>query len=157
LPPPPRAAIILFSEEESVMASQPFATGRCLCGSVTFTLLAPPVGTGQCHCKDCQRASGTGHMSIARFRKADVTRDGPTTRYASAADSGNVNTRHFCTTRGSRLFGENSAHPDLVNVAIGCVDNNDWFTPDRIVYAKDRPRWDVTSTGVPNFDRMPAG
>jgi hypothetical protein len=24
-----------------------------------------------------------------------------------------------------------------------------------VVYAKDRPSWDVTTTEVPNFDRMP--
>ena len=39
----------------------PFATGGCLCGAVRYSLANAPVGTGQCHCKDCQRASGTGH------------------------------------------------------------------------------------------------
>jgi hypothetical protein len=137
------------------MASQPFATGHCVCGAVSYVLHGKPIGTGQCHCKDCQRASGTGHMSIARFKKEDVAISGKTTSYASTADSGNINTRHFCTVCGSRLFGENSAHPGIVNISVGCVDDNNWFAPDRIVYAKDRPRWDVTSTEVPNFDRMP--
>jgi hypothetical protein len=137
------------------MAHQPFATGSCLCGAVSFTLRAAPIGTGQCHCKDCQRASGTGHMSIARFRREDVSLTGQTSSYASTADSGNINTRHFCTTCGSRLFGENSGHPGLVNIAVGCVDDNAWFAPDRIVYAKDRPRWDITATDMPNFERMP--
>jgi hypothetical protein len=142
-------------KETSEMSDKPFATGRCLCGAVEFTINAAPVGTGQCHCKDCQRASGTGHMSIARFRRHDVIRRGETASYASTAESGNTNTRHFCPKCGSRLFGENSAHPDLVNVAVGCLDENDWFAADRVVYAKDRPRWDVTPTDVPNFDRMP--
>ncbi len=137
------------------MASQYFATGRCLCGDVTFTIGAAPVGTGQCHCKDCQRASGTGHMSIARFRKEDVSIKGQTASFASTADSGNSNRRHFCPKCGSRLFGENSGHPGIVNVAVGCVDDNNWFVPGRVVYAKDRPVWDVTATDVPNFDRMP--
>ena len=137
------------------MSSTPFATGRCLCGAVTFTLAAPPLATGQCHCKDCQRASGTGHMSIARFKRSDVAISGETARFASMADSGNTNTRHFCPKCGSRLFGENSAAPDVMVVSVGCVDDNNWFVPGRVVYAKDRPRWDVTTTEVPNFDRMP--
>ena len=137
------------------MSGQPFATGRCLCGAVRFTISAEPVGTGQCHCKDCQRASGTGHMSIARFRRDDVTFSGQTASYAVTADSGNINTRHFCPKCGSRLFGDNSGYPDLINIAVGCVDDNNWFAPGRVVYAKDRPNWDVTSTEVPNFDRMP--
>jgi hypothetical protein len=137
------------------MARTPFATGHCLCGAVTYTIDAEPIGTGQCHCKDCQRASGTGHMSLARFRQQDVKLHGATVSYASKADSGNVNTRHFCPVCGSRLFGENSAHPGILNISVGCLDDNEWFSPQRVVYAKDRPSWDATSTEVPNFDRMP--
>ena len=137
------------------MANVPFATGRCLCGAVQFTISAGPVGNGHCHCKDCQRASGAGHTSIARFHRNDVTVKGQTASYAVTADSGNINTRHFCPKCGSRLFGESSGSPDLINVAVGCVDDNSWFAPGRVVYAKDRPVWDATSTDVPNFERMP--
>ena len=55
------------------MSGKPFATGRCQCGAISFTISTPPVGMGQCHCKDCQRASGTGHMSLARVKREDVT------------------------------------------------------------------------------------
>ncbi len=137
------------------MTTKPFVTGRCLCGAVTYRIAAEPIGTGQCHCKDCQRASGTGHMSLARFRKDDMVLSGTTASFASTADSGNINTRHFCPVCGSRLYGENSAFPGIVNVATGCMDDHDWFVPGRVVYAKDRPKWDVTSTSVPNFERMP--
>ena len=137
------------------MSKSPFATGRCLCGAVSFTIDSEPVGMGQCHCKDCQRASGTGHMSLARFKRDDVTIAGKTTSYASTAETGNINTPHFCPTCGSRVYGENSARPGLVNVAVGCLDDHSWFSPHVIVYAKDRPNWDVTSKDVPNFERMP--
>ncbi len=131
------------------------ASGRCLCGAVSYTISGEPVGTGQCHCKDCQRASGTGHMSLVRFKAEDVAMRGGTASFASTADSGNINTRHFCSTCGSRIYGENSAAPGIVNISVGCLDDNDWFRPQRVVYAKDRPSWDVTPTDVPNFDRMP--
>ena len=137
------------------MTDKPFATGHCLCGAVRFTIRAEPVGTGQCHCKDCQRASGTGHMSLARFKAEDVTMTGETASFAVTADSGNINTRHFCPKCGGRLYGQNSAFPGILNISAGCIDDNSWFVPGRVVYAKDRPAWDVTSTEVPNFDRMP--
>ena len=137
------------------MPGKPFATGQCLCGAVSFTINAAPVGTGQCHCKDCQRASGTGHMSLARFRAEDVEMRGRAASYASVAESGNINTRHFCPACGSRVYGENSARPGVLNVSVGCLDGSDWFVPERVVYAKDRPAWDVTSTDIPNFDRTP--
>ncbi len=137
------------------MTTEPFVTGQCLCGAVTYRITGQPLGTGQCHCKDCQRASGTGHMSLARFKREDFALTGTTASFASNADSGNVNTRHFCPSCGSRLYGENSAFPGIVVVSVGCMNDNDWFVVGRVVYAKDRPAWDVTSTSVPNFARMP--
>ena len=137
------------------MPTDPFVTGHCLCGAVSYVIKGEPVGTGQCHCKDCQRASGTGHMSIARFKAEDVTLTGTTASFASTADSGNINTRHFCPKCGSRLYGRNSAAPGILNVAPGCMDDNEWFRAQRVVYTKDRPSWDATPTDVPNFERMP--
>ncbi len=136
--------------------STPFATGKCLCGAVSYTVKATePLRMAQCHCKDCQRASGGGHMSLAFFQAADVEIKGETNSFSVTADSGNTNTRHFCPKCGSRIYGENSARPGLVGISVGCVDDNQWFSPQAIVYAKDRPGWDQTSTDIPNFDAMP--
>lgn len=135
--------------------AEEFATGHCLCGAVSYKAKAAPVATGQCHCKDCQRASGTGHMSLAFFKREDLDIDGETANYGVTADSGNINTRHFCPKCGGRLFGENSARPGLMAVAVGSADDNSWFATQRVVYVKDKPAWDVTSTDVPNFDMMP--
>ncbi len=137
------------------MPDTPFATGRCQCGAVSFTLAAPPIAMGQCHCKDCQRATGTGHISLARFNRGDVTIEGTTKTFAVTADSGNINTRHFCPHCGSRLFGENSAFPGMINVTAGSVDDNSWFAPQRVLFTKERPAWDITTDEVPNYTEMP--
>lgn len=132
-------------------------TGKCLCGEVGYTIKAEaePVRMAQCHCKDCQRASGTGHMSLAFFKEDDVKITGQTASYAVTADSGNINTRHFCPNCGSRVFGVNSGRPGIIGLTAGCIDDNSWFQPGGVVYAKDRPSWDHTSTDIPNFDVMP--
>ncbi|WP_291003259.1 GFA family protein [Hyphomicrobium sp.] len=137
------------------MSGTPFAQGRCQCGAVSFSVAAPPVTMGQCHCKDCQRASGTGHMSNARFRRLDVTISGETKTFAVKADSGNVNTRHFCPTCGSRLFGENSGRPGFMNVAVGAFDDHTWFDPQWVLYKNSQPLWDITAEDVPCYDGMP--
>lgn len=137
------------------MTDKPFATGHCLCGAVSFSIKTAPQMTGQCHCKDCQRASGTGHMSLAFFKREDVVLTGQTASFAVKADSGNINTRHFCPKCGGRIYGENSARPGMIGVAVGAIDDNSWFEAQRVVYVKDKPAWDVTPTDIPNFDRMP--
>ena len=91
-------------------------TGGCICGALTYTAKGDPVRMGQCHCKHCQRASGTGHMSLAFFKKEDVSINGDFTEYAAEADSGNHNIRAFCPTCGSRVFGRNSANDAVVAI-----------------------------------------
>jgi hypothetical protein len=137
------------------MSDHPFATGRCVCGAVTYTLNAEPLRMAQCHCKDCQRASGTGHMSLAFFGKDDVVVTGQTSEYASTADSGNINTRRFCPNCGSRLFGRNSARPEVMAVAVGTIDDHTWFKPQAIVYGRSKPDWDCMAAEVPTFEMMP--
>jgi hypothetical protein len=141
--------------QEMNMADETFGTGRCVCGAVRFTLRNPPARMAQCHCKDCQRASGTGHMSLAFFSEDDFVLEGETASYASTADSGNINTRHFCPQCGGRVYGQNSARPGVVGVAVGAVDDNAWFDAQAVVYASQRPGWDITSTEIPNFEQMP--
>ena len=137
------------------MPDKPFATGRCQCGAVTFTLAGAPIMMTQCHCKDCQRATGTGHISLARFKRDEVAISGETKTFAVKADSGNINTRHFCADCGSRLFGENSAFPGMINVTAGSVDDNSWFSPQRVLYKKAQPAWDITAEEVPCYEGMP--
>jgi hypothetical protein len=42
-----------------------------------------------------------------------------------------------------------------MGLSVGCVDDNAWLAPQRIVYVKDKPAWDMTATDVPNFPMMP--
>ena len=137
------------------MSEQTFATGRCLCGTVTYTLKAAPARMAQCHCKDCQRSSGTGHMSLAFFAEDDVVIEGDFAEYQTAADSSNINTRGFCPNCGSRLFGRNSARPGVRAVAVGTADDTSWFSPQAVIYCDRRAAWDITSDELPNFDSMP--
>ena len=137
------------------MSEQPFATGRCLCGAVTYSIKTAPARMAQCHCKDCQRASGTGHMSLAFFPEDDVVIEGDFAEYEMTADSGNTNIRAFCPRCGSRLFGRNSGRPGVRAVAVGTADDNSWFSPNAVIYCERRADWDITSNEVPNFDGMP--
>ena len=94
-------------------------------------------------------------MSLVFFKKDDVAILGKTASYPSTADSGNINTRHFCPTCGSRVYGENSGRPGVIGIAVGCLDQNDWFSAEAVVYTKGRAAWDKTPEDVPNFERMP--
>lgn len=137
------------------MSEKDFAAGQCLCGEVKFTISSEPLRMAQCHCDDCRKLTGTGHVSNAFFKQDDVDIKGKTKSYDSLTDSGSTVTRHFCPTCGSRLFGINSASKDIIGVAVGTLEDSSWFKPDFIVYNKRKPHWDFMDERVPTFDGMP--
>lgn len=126
--------------------------GQCLCGAVRYKIKGAPVRMALCHCKDCQRETGTGHAANAIFSEADVERSGETKSYAVTADSGNTLTRHFCPTCGSFLFAFNSGRPGMIVVTAGTMDDSSWFAPQTIIYTKRRNKWDNTGTDIPNLE-----
>jgi len=137
------------------MSEKCFAEGQCLCGEVKYTIASEPLRMAQCHCVDCQKITGTGHASLAFFKKEAVDIKGETQSYASGTDSGSTITRHFCPKCGSRLFGMNSKSEDMMGVSVGTLEDSTWFKPDVIVYNKRKPDWDFMDSSVPTFDSMP--
>ena len=137
------------------MSENQFASGKCLCGKVNYTINAEPLKMAQCNCLDCQRSSGTGHFSLAFFPKDKVSIEGDTSSFTTKADDGPEITRHFCPECGSRLFATNNVNTSLMSIAVGCVDDHSWFKPQAIVYNKRKPAWDCMDASLPAFDEMP--
>lgn len=124
--------------------------GSCQCGAVTFDIEGEPLRMAQCHCADCRKASGTGHMSQAFFNKSQVTIHGKTQTFENKADSGNDRIRHFCPVCGGRLFSENNRAPDTIGIAVGVLDDSSWFKPGSIVFSSQKPAWDFMDPDVPS-------
>jgi hypothetical protein len=134
------------------MSDQTFASGSCQCGAITLTTHDKPRMMVQCHCLDCQKATGTGHASYAMFAENDVTINGEATKFSVATDSGSQMARYFCPTCGGRVYGINSERPGIVSIQVGCFEDHSWFSTQAVVYASRRNDWDITSDEVPNFD-----
>ena len=47
--------------------------GGCLCGKVRFVLSEDPEVAYGCHCRFCQKATGTAFRSGMRYRKENVS------------------------------------------------------------------------------------
>ena len=135
------------------MSENQFASGKCLCGKVSYTINEEPLKMAQCHCLDCQRSSGTGHFSLAFFHLDKVAIEGEASSYTTKADSGAEITRHFCSECGCRLFGTNNVN-QLISISVGCIDDNSWFKPQAIVYNKRKPSWDYMDPSLPTFENM---
>ncbi|MGE5220349.1 MAG: GFA family protein, partial [Chloroflexota bacterium] len=86
-------------------------TGGCLCSRVRYECFADPLFMGNCHCRDCQKASGGGYEPDIGLPAAALKITGPVKYYDCKADSGNTLSRGFCPECGASLFGKTSAVP----------------------------------------------
>ena len=132
------------------------ATGGCLCGAVRYEIEGEPIFAGHCHCRDCQKATGTGHVSVVGLPVSAVKITGDTKAYAVTGDSGMPFTRHFCPSCGSLIYGEPAVMPGVINVTAGTLDDTSLYQPQAVIYTKDRPAWDRIDSGLPEFEAMPS-
>ncbi|CAI6333168.1 unnamed protein product [Periconia digitata] len=43
--------------------------GSCLCGAITYTLTGEPVTTVLCHCRNCQKSSGSSFQANLFYKQ----------------------------------------------------------------------------------------
>lgn len=129
--------------------------GRCLCGAVRYEIEGEPVVVAHCHCTDCQRLSGAGHTTGAMFPSDRVSVQGDVSEYRIESETESVVTRTFCPKCGSPLFGRNTRMPGFTTVTVGTFDEPDNVTPQVVVFARTRRRWDLMDTTLPTFDGQP--
>jgi len=131
-------------------------TGGCQCGKVRYEIDAAPAMSAHCHCRDCQKATGTGHLTAALFPRAAVHVTGEMKGYTSKGDSGQDVTRFFCPNCGSRILTQPAVMPDMTIVAVGSLDDpNAIGDVGMALYAKHRNRWDHVHPSVQSFEAMP--
>ena len=85
-------------------------TGKCLCGAVTYEVEIPdkPFYSGLCHCRDCQRYTGTAFASSLMVDKGDIKLVGELKFYGKETDRGTFMERGFCPKCGSNVLCKSS-------------------------------------------------
>ena len=77
--------------------------GSCACGAIQFEFAVEPVASAHCQCKDCQRATGTGHSSGLLVPKTAFKLTGSPRLYERGANSGGKVSNAFCEICGTPL------------------------------------------------------
>ena len=104
-------------------------TGGCYCGAIRYESDDPPVEPGICHCRQCQRWTGSAFLAVAGFPLTGFryTKGNPKHNQSSS-----IVERCFCPDCGSSLhsrylvnLGDDNAaeNPEHVLVSIGTLDN----------------------------------
>ena len=131
--------------------------GGCLCGAVRYETLADPLRITFCHCRFCQRATGSAYMVEPIFRLEDfrITLGSPTIYQLRSAGSGKMVAVHFCPICGTKMRLTFERFTDTCGVYAGTFDNPDWFSvsPDnsKHIYLDVARHDTVVPAGIPMF------
>ncbi len=130
--------------------------GGCLCRAIRYVLKGPAWFVSQCCCKDCQKATGTGHTTIVGIPREQLQiLQGTPKTYRSQGDSGGEVVRHFCGECGGRLYTSGTLPGEVVIVQAGSLDDPNRITPESVIYVKDALAWDRFDETLPRFQGLP--
>jgi hypothetical protein len=103
--------------------------GGCLCAAIRYTTTTAPLRVTVCHCKFCQRATGSAYMVEPIFHHTAITiLLGAPATYAHVSEaSGSRLAIHFCAQCGTKLLRELERSPGLAGVYAGTFDDPNWF------------------------------
>ncbi len=98
-------------------------TGGCQCGSVRYILITEPIRLASCHCKECQRQSGSAFGMSMPVTKDSLSMTGSTKQFTHTADSGGEVTGVFCPECGIRIYHALKWAPDVLSLKPGTLDD----------------------------------
>ncbi len=126
--------------------------GGCLCGDIRYELKGPSLFEAQCCCKDCQKATGTGHTTIVGIHTSQLVISGSPSEYTNYGESGGTVTRHFCGKCAGRLYTSGSLPGEMIMVQAGSLDNPNAVEPTEVIYHKDAVNWDHFNPEIPTYE-----
>ncbi len=79
-------------------------SGRCQCGEIEYSFERDKIISGHhCHCKDCQRATGSGKATILVISKKNLSISGEPKYFESVGNQRMHINRGFCEKCGSEF------------------------------------------------------
>ncbi|EQC47143.1 GFA family protein [Bacteriovorax sp. Seq25_V] len=128
--------------------------GSCLCGVVKFEVVGELESFFLCHCKYCQKDTGSAHAANIFTSKATLT-------WLNGEDKVKTfnlpNTRHvknFCSNCSSALPVKVS-DSNMIVIPAGSLDTNVSIVPSAHIFTASRAGWDKDLEQVCEFESFP--
>lgn len=130
-------------------------SGSCLCAQVKFEIEGNFESFFLCHCKFCQKDTGSAHAANLFSSKGQLT-------WLSGEDQ--VRTFNLAPTRHTKSFCGHcgSALPNLQMegqlwvVPAGCLDTELSLKPDAHIFVSSKAAWSQDLEGLKKFEKLPS-
>src|SRR5262249_20164395 len=110
-----------------------------------------------CHCRDCQRASGSAFSALLAVPSDRLKFRGNELKYhAVKADSGRTIQRRFCSECGSPVSFHRPETPAVEFLQAASLDDPSTFHPSCEVWVASADAWHPLGAGTQKFDQSPS-
>lgn len=125
--------------------------GRCQCGAVRIVAPDDFNYALYCHCKGCQRSTGSAFKAFAGIEAKKVQINAPQDGLTSFGDENSWDVR--CKTCGSLLYSAINKG-EAAHVSLGVLEEPPSVRPSRHIFVREKAPWYVISDGLPQSDGM---
>ncbi len=125
----------------------------CQCGALSATLPGPCDQIVACHCRACQRRSGSPFGVVAYYPADQLELLGEPSSYTRIADSGGSFTTWFCPTCGTTLWCTIDLKPGMIGIPVGAIEDKRSFAPVRSVWEQSMHPWVAMPTDIPHYPK----
>lgn len=112
--------------------------GQCDCGSIQYQFTDLPFDADYCHCRQCQRTTGSVVSVWMDFKVGQVQW---LTASAKEYASSEFIRRGFCEQCGCSVSYRHLQHPDYISLSIATLDDPDLIEPKYHIYTSSQPSW----------------
>jgi hypothetical protein len=129
-------------------------SGSCLCGQVKFQMTGAFDRFYLCHCKFCQKDTGSAHAANLFSSHAQLIWNSGAEKVKNFNVPGTRHTKSFCTECGSALPNQPAGQGMLV-VPAGCLDIDLDKTPDGHLFWSSKANWEQDLMNIKKFEKLP--
>jgi hypothetical protein len=127
--------------------------GGCACGAVRYRLESAPMFVHCCHCRDCQRQTGSAFVLNALIETDRIALlAGDPEPVPVPTDSGRPHDIWRCKGCRTALWSNYGGRAKLRFVRVGTLDDPTAVTPDVHIYTRSKLPWIRLPEGVPAFE-----
>src|SRR5262249_2184285 len=124
----------------------------CACGEVRYRLASEPMVVHCCHCRHCQRQTGSAFVVnlLIEADRIEVTAGAPEPVGAPRDDRA-VQVIHRCPRSPRALFSQYTS-PNVRYVRAGTLDDATAVTPDVHIFTRSKVGWVTLPEDTPAFE-----
>ena len=127
--------------------------GGCSCGAVRYRLASAPMFVHCCHCRDCQRQTGSAFVLNALIETNRIAvLSGDPEPVSMPTDSGRPHDIHRCRSCRIAVWSDYGRRPALRFVRVGTLDDPAALRPDVHIFVRSKLPWVTLPAGVPAFE-----